>query len=252
MRNTNASRLWRVITRFAAVSLLAAAVAGCSGTAGSNGSTDGNGDDGSESRSTSPTTCPGGCPDGQFCYNGLCAVGCNSDKDCAENQYCATDTDRLCHNKEVQECSSDSDCSGEQVCNKGLCAAQPEQSEECEPKANGKDGCGEYAVCIEEEGGNSCYTLPKCSEDGTCPTGQAGAVCNDGYLRNKADICLLGLCEDASNCPEDWTCERFNEDDVLGYCSNRAGETGSPCEKDSDCDSGNCQGSDMPGPGVCE
>lgn len=253
MRNTTTRNLSTRISILASTLLFAFAVAGCAGTTGSSDSNGGDGEESTESQSTSPSTCPGGCPDGQFCFNGLCALGCNSNQDCAEDQYCATDEDRLCHNKQVPECSSDDECGGNQVCTKGYCSAQPETADECEPSPDGNDGCGEYAVCVEEESGNTCYTLPKCSAEGTCPTGQAGAVCNDGHIPNKAEICLLGLCEDTSNCPDGWSCQKASDSQVLGYCwSGGGGGTGSQCETDSDCDSGNCQGSDSPGPGICE
>jgi hypothetical protein len=212
-------------------------VVACSG---SDGSSSDNGDS-SESQSVgNPTTCGGGCPDGQFCFNGVCAVGCNSDSDCADNQYCATEEGGFCHNKEVPECTSDGDCTGDQICQQELCVAEPEQPDECEPSADGNDGCGKYSICVEEDSGNKCYSLPKCSADDTCPTGAVGAVCNTDYIPNKAEVCLIGLCESQDDCAGGFNCQRVTSGQELGICSPETpgGGSGDSCTEDSDCDGG--------------
>lgn len=234
------------------------AFAGCSGATSSNGgSSDGGTSEGGTSslKSTSPSTCPNGCPDGQYCLNGACVIGCNSDKDCADDQYCATDTTRLCHNKDVPTCTRDEDCEQNQVCTHGLCSAEPEteSNDECQPSPDGKDGCGKYAVCVERQSGNKCYTLPPCGADGTCPTGQAGAVCNEGYIPNKAEICLVGLCKGDEHCPSNWSCSKGTSSQTLGFCTaTGGGQIGSMCQKDSDCNSGNCKKPSGSTHGICE
>lgn len=186
------------------------------------------------------------CPDGQFCYNGICAIGCNSDGDCADNQYCATDEDRLCHNKEVTTCP-EVPCVDGQICVNGYCSTPPPATE-CEPFAP-EDGCDKNALCLEvEEGKPKCYTFPYCPADGDCPVGIEGAVCNDGLIAGKDKICLVSACLDASHCPADFKCLKF-EGDPLGYCSS--GATGEPCNGDADCLSNACE-VPFPGfPGFC-
>ncbi|HEY8380113.1 MAG TPA: hypothetical protein VIK91_26665, partial [Nannocystis sp.] len=165
------------------------------------------------------------CPDGQFCFNGICEIGCNSDNDCAENQYCATDDDRLCHNKTVTTCP-EVPCAETQVCVNGFCSTPPPEKE-CEPFSP-DDGCEKNAVCAEiEEGEPKCYTFPYCAQDDTCPVGTQGAVCNVDLLPNKDKICLVGLCTAASHCPKDWKCVKFEVNGVIGYCSS--GAPGNEC-----------------------
>jgi len=224
------------------IALLSACLlfAGCGDSASDDGSSDGNQNTG--------VGCIGqnDCPDGQFCFNGLCAIGCQSNDDCADDQYCATGEDRMCHNKEVPTCSSDGECKGEQVCTDGYCTAPSQSDEQCEPDSI-DDGCSETAICVERDGEDpECVNLPRCSEDGTCPTGQAGAVCNDDYVPQKAEVCLLGACESDSNCPSDWSCVK-PQNSVLGTCSS--GAFGTPCTEDSQCQSGTCNS--LGGFGTC-
>ena len=117
-------------------------------------------------------------------------------------------------------------------------------------------GCESNAVCLQdldtEE--TACYTMPPCGENGACPVGLQGAVCNKSgsteYLPNKDAICLIGVCEDAGNCPADWFCVRFQANDPLGFCSS--GGFGEPCSTNEECLSGNCF-SPAPGfPAFCQ
>ena len=184
------------------------------------------------------------CPSGQFCYNGLCALGCNSNGDCARDQYCDTSGDRLCHNKSVSTCP-DTPCASGQVCVKGLCSTPPPDTM-CTPRFDQNDGCESNAICLPEDQDKArCYTFPYCPENGQCPTGTSGAVCNDGYLPGKARICLTSACASEKNCPAAWRCVKFNANDVLGSCSN--GGRYSPCNTSADCSQGlTCQ---SPAPG---
>lgn len=191
-----------------------------------------------------PCSAANACPDGQFCFNGLCALGCNSNGDCADDQYCATDGDRLCHNKEVSTCP-DTPCAEGQVCVNGLCSTPAPQTS-CQPDPAGQDGCDSNAVCIEDPakpGATKCYTFPYCGEDGTCPVGTIGAVCNAGIIPNKDEICLTSLCQTAEHCPAAWKCVAFDGAPV-GYCSS--GTAGEFCNTGADCVSGTC---DEPEPG---
>lgn len=183
------------------------------------------------------------CPSGQFCFNGLCAIGCQSNANCASDQYCATDGDMLCHNKVVPTCTVAGDCGEQQVCTSGFCSTPPPATQ-CNPDnvPSGNDGCDARSVCIDSSDtameDPQCHTFPACAADKTCPTGTQGAVCNDGLIPNKDKICLIGLCRDVGNCPANWACVKGVSTDVLGFCSSRG--FGAPCSGAADCISGNC------------
>ncbi len=173
------------------------------------------------------------CPDGQFCFNGLCALGCTNNDNCADDQYCDTSS-LLCQNNEVPSCGGNGDCLGDQLCLEGLCSTPP-PSTACTPDGS-PDGCESNAICFEDDVA-ACYTMPACGEDGSCPVGLGGAVCNNDYLPNKDRICLLGACETAENCPADWSCAK-PPGGPLGFCSS--GTIGSPCTDATECVSGVC------------
>jgi len=179
------------------------------------------------------------CPAGQFCFNGLCAIGCTSDGDCASNQYCDTEWDMLCKNKVVPTCSSDDDCAASQICVNQYCSTPPPNTS-CNPENPFMDGCASDSLCLEDfdTEKSACYSMPPCGENNSCPAGLQGAVCNTDYLPNKDNICLIGLCETASNCPSDWFCVRFAANDPLGICSG--GTFGDLCTANSECLSNNC------------
>lgn len=182
--------------------------------------------------------CGARCPDGQFCFNGLCVVGCNSDGDCASNQYCNTD-EKQCANKTVPSCPETA-CGENQECVNGLCSAKsstpPAKKDDagaCQLSADGSDGCKKYELCIEpEENKRQCRAFPPCGQGDTCPVGLRGAVCNKGYIPGKSKICLVGLCKDKSNCPTDFNCIRLSGT-ALGICSD--GSFGQLCEEDAQC-----------------
>ncbi len=185
------------------------------------------------------------CPSGQFCFNGLCSLGCNSNGDCADDQYCDTEF-KQCHNKEVQTCP-DTPCPSGQECVQGLCSAGS-TNKACEQMPNGQDGCASNELCFDDEeaGKAECYPFPACGEDGSCPTGTEGAVCNNDFIPSKDRICLIGLCETTDNCPAGQNCIKFQGFPV-GECSN--GSFGESCTMDSHCLSNNCEVFD--GDGVC-
>lgn len=226
---------------------------GTGGGTGGGGGGSGGGGGGSAQLIGCSTASP--CPSGQFCFNGLCALGCTSNGDCAADQYCDTEFDHLCHNKTVQTCSGGSDCFTTQECVSGFCSTPPPATQ-CDPDqvASGNDGCDSKSVCLDSQDTSAqdpkCHSFPPCAQDKTCPTGTQGAVCNDGLLPNKALICLVGLCRTTSNCPANWACWKFTATDVLGVCSNKG--LGAPCTTGADCLSGNCTVA-FPGfPGVCQ
>lgn len=218
---------------------------GADETSGASTPTSGNADGGE----FMPCTAANPCPDGQFCFNGLCALGCQSNGDCGDDQYCDTEFDRLCHNKTVSTCP-ETPCAEGQECVNGFCSAGP-TDEVCMQMPNGEDGCAKDSLCIAEpddQESYKCYPFPACPEDGQCPIGTEGAVCNDGILPSKSRICLIGLCLAADDCPSEWKCVQFDGEPV-GLCSS--GAFGYPCNGDADCLSGSCN-TPFPGqPGFC-
>lgn len=198
------------------------------------------------------------CPAGQFCFNGLCAPGCMTDADCAENQYCDTTgatgvtNDQMCVNKQVPTCQAAADCAANQTCVQGLCSAVAVQTE-CTPRPDGQDGCDQFSICLDmgevDEEVNSCVTFPPCPQDGQCPVGQVGSVCNEQDIPNKARICLTGLCKGAANCPADFNC-LIPGGSGLGMCSD--GSLGMPCLQAADCQADlGCMGAVGGMPGFC-
>lgn len=200
------------------------------------------------------------CPAGQWCFNGVCAPGCMTDQDCATNQYCDTKVDlpnnqlgtHMCVNKEVPGCVSDGDCAEAQECVMGMCsAAQAEQ--QCTPRPDGQDGCDEYSVCLDlgevDQENNTCVSFPPCPQDGECPVGQIGSICNnEEIIPDKARICLPGLCETEENCPSGFKCLMLRSN--LGACSD--GTLGMPCLTSADCAADlACAGAGAGAPGYC-
>ncbi|AGC41936.1 hypothetical protein MYSTI_00586 [Myxococcus stipitatus DSM 14675] len=222
---------------------LALAVVGCGGTKDDDGGNDDPGKQGEGLCSASKA-----CPSGQFCFNGLCAIGCQSNANCAADQYCDLEDTGMpaafCKNKKAGTCSSNSQCLSNQICIEGLCSLKPpENPPTCNPNTSDfKDGCDTYSVCLDPDDQGSqkpyCASFAPCPEDGVCPTGLGGAVCNDGYLQNKGRFCMQGLCRENSNCPSSWNCVKPFSGAVLGFCS--PGALGFPCTENSHCKSGQC------------
>lgn len=245
------------LSSLAIFALLFPLATGCQPSIGN--AEDGSEDGASDSQSSTPTggaedgefgpcTKSNPCPDGQFCFNGICAIGCQSNADCADDQYCDTEFDMLCHNKEVSSCPEVA-CAEGQECVNGFCSAGPTE-ESCMQMPNGEDGCGKTALCIPtSEESAQCYEFPACGEDDSCPKGTNGAVCNTGYLPNKGHICLIGACADAAeDCLPGDKCIKFTGDPV-GSCSS--GAFGDFCNGPDDCVSKNCFIAFPDEPGFC-
>ncbi|MHB8420810.1 MAG: hypothetical protein ACYDCL_22270 [Myxococcales bacterium] len=233
---------------------LALTLAAC-GSNGNDGKTKTSTSSGSGSSGGSPIfnpTCPSGCPKGQFCFDGLCAIGCLADSDCSSSQYCDTQWSHLCQDEQVPSCSSSSGCQGGQQCVEGLCTAALTQqpASPCNPNVNlasgQSDGCDATSVCLQAKDSNGnptgspyCETFPACGAPGSnpeCPVGQYGALCNDGYLSAKGRFCMPSLCKTQGNCPSGWGCVTFPSGPGLGACSN--GSLGSVCDPNHPCQSG--------------
>lgn len=248
---TNLARL----SSLAIFALLFPISAGCQPSIGN--AEDGSEEGSSDSQSSTPTgsadeggefmpcTASNPCPDGQFCFNGLCAIGCQSNADCAADQYCDTEFDMLCHNKTVSTCP-DVACPEGQECVNGFCSAGP-TDEVCMQMPNGEDGCAKNELCYAESDdpeSAKCYAFPACAADDTCPKGTTGAVCNTGLIPSKGHICLIGACTDAAeHCPDGDKCVKFTGGEI-GSCSS--GAFGDLCNVGADCASNMCN---MPFPG---
>jgi hypothetical protein len=234
--------------------LLLALCAACSSTSGPAGGGSGSdgGSGGSPGLGGALCSSSSPCPTGEFCFNGICAYGCTADSDCASNQYCDTSFSKTCQDKSgPSECSSDSDCATNQTCISGLCSVVPAQPTQCTPPPGANDGCDMNSVCVAGQNGqaNSCLTFPPCGEDGSCPVGANGAVCNEGYIQGKGRFCMPGLCKDASDCPASDSCVPITAGAPIGECSN--GAAGETCDATHSCQSGlSCQ--TVPGySGIC-
>jgi len=188
------------------------------------------------------------CPDGQFCFNGLCALGCQNDDQCASNQHCDIEIGGVgwCKGNTVPTCSSDSDCALSQECRSGICSQKPvTPPPACEWKADGTDGCAADEVCMpedfeDENSPSKCFKMPPCSRENTCPVGLGGAACNadssgDKLLPSKDAICMPGLCREQSNCPAgsnpSFECTQLGP---IGFCQPKIDIPGS-CTTDGDC-----------------
>lgn len=189
------------------------------------------------------------CPSGQFCFNGLCAIGCQSDGNCAADQYCDLKDQgnpvAYCKKKTVEGCTSDNQCASNQQCVQGLCSLKPPPNPpSCTTDTpDFKDGCDTYSLCLdpdEDSGAQKpyCASFPQCPQNGVCPVGLGGAVCNDGYIPNKGRFCMQGSCRDNANCPSKWSCVKPFANAALGVCSS--GAFGFPCTENAQCVSGRC------------
>jgi hypothetical protein len=208
---------------------------GCSAD-GTGGPTDG---------ATTPPGCRSNddCDPGELCYGNACLAPCGGGA-CDPGFYCfGTGSGGYCAPGVVATCPA-TRCNADQVCASGLCSAPPPTSFCGTNPFATDDGCGTDAIClpgIEVDGtvdaDRRCYALPPCPENGDCPTGTHGALCNDGYFADKARFCMPGLClTAAADCPSGWHCIMRNSAPLIGYCSD--GSVGSLCRDVGDCNAG--------------
>jgi hypothetical protein len=222
------------------VALLTLANVGCvvlaPGDGGGEGEGEGEGGEGEGEPNPELCSASNPCPSGQFCWNGFCALGCTSDDNCDADTYCNVNH---CAPTEVPTCSDDAECDDGFACVFDYCAVIPVEPEGCQWNDNLQDGCAGNEVCLGDDPENDvdgeCTQLPPCPEDGDCPVGEAGAVCNEGYIPTKDRICLVGLCATQADCPSSLRCVVIAGD--VGSC-NPPGVQGSPCTVDADCSNG--------------
>lgn len=177
------------------------------------------------------------CAERERCSNGTCAPLCAGDGDCHPTEYCDASGDGACHPRVLAPCP-EVECAASQTCVQGYCTTPPERA--CAP-GESKDGCGPSEVCVADPNGTlaegqMCYPVPHCAEDGSCPPGELGAVCNDGAFPDKYDVCLIGRCRSGAHCPAGRSCVAAG--DGLGVCSD--GALGAPCTADEHCATGSC------------
>jgi hypothetical protein len=180
------------------------------------------------------------CSPGKTCVNGLCEKGCNSDADCAADEYCALSNGQVCQPQTLTACPA-TPCAPTQVCVEGVCGTEP-TGMPCGPNPFGGDGCMNDALClgnVEVDGmmqtQSICFVVPSCSASHPCTPGGMGAVCSTGLIMGK-NLCIPGGCTADQNCPASWHCVPPVGTSGYGRCTD--GATGHPCGKASDCKPG--------------
>jgi hypothetical protein len=205
------------------------------------------------------------------CNNGNCITTCPTGTECSADQFCqgTEPTRQVCSPKTFKQCAIDQDCPNPQFCLSGLCVS-------VELRRDGgfqgcllsgpDDACAPEAICLQQQTSsgtilNNCIGMPACGQDGTCPVGNQGSVCNDmpdgGRLfQNKQRVCLFTFCTGAANCPSNAECFLRAPDDPRGECT--FGIAGDPCFGPTDCfNSSQCVGADGGfgdggSPGTCQ
>jgi hypothetical protein len=226
--------------------------------------------------SSSSTTRPDGgpvcehggpaCPTGTACQNGNCVPTCPPGTACPAGQYClgTAPMDQVCAPTSPTLCTSLYDCPTPQNCLIPLCTALEPQADGgatflCNPDGSVDDKCATDAICLVLLSSNGlanvqCRGMPACGQNGSCPVGQFGAVCNvqpDGgrILPGKERICLFGFCSSNQDCAGNFCVH--NPDASVGGCYS--GFTGSPCNTSTDCfHDGGCIGADAGVWGACD
>ena len=199
------------------------------------------------------------CGAGTVCNNGTCTPTCAADgTGCPTGTYCeGTDPGRqVCAPNALTTCTSDQNCPLPQFCRSGLCLS-------VELRRDGgfqgcllgaaDDACAGEAICLQSQTSttvlNNCIGMPACPQDGICPVGNYGSVCNDlpdggGRLfANKQRICLFSFCNTTANCPQGDACFLPTKGKLAGQC--QSGSPGDLCFSQADCfNSTACAGAD--------
>ncbi len=140
-------------------------------------------------------------------------------------EICTAGTVR-CQANDVQRCSSDgTSWELDQTCESGTACVDGS----CIPMLNCGDG-----TCQPSENEN-CFS---CTDDCGCPPGE---VCNNEVCEPEGAVCGDATCdpgENCSSCPGDCACQNGLVCEN-GSCVTASG-LGTPCQRNSDCDSGVC------------
>ena len=199
------------------------------------------------------------CATGTRCVNRICVPTCTGGTACPSGTYCGGPAapEDVCTSVAASTCATTADCPTPQKCLVGFCASAQLRADGgfqgC-VRNDPNDACGTDAVCyalVTSSGGiaNTCVGLPGCSQDGGCPVGPLGGVCNDGNLADggplipgKGRICLATYCVRETDCNSTWHCFHRTPQ-PLGNCS--FGQVGDPCFTNADCiNSSGCTGAD--------
>lgn len=186
------------------------------------------------------------CGSGMRCENSICIKTCSGGAACDRGQYCeGAAPDDVCAAVQTATCQVDEECPWPQSCLYGLCSsaellADGGKGQCVQGVDGGTDGCTRDAVCLGTIVGAVCYSLPACGQDGKCPQGAFGSICNDGknpdggkIVPDKGRICLFGACLTDNDCPTRARCFRSHPGSVLGACT--FGVPGDPCLSNADC-----------------
>lgn len=209
------------------------------------------------------------CTAGTACVNSVCVPTCTGDAgDCPAGQYCeacatpggcasgALPPRNVCAWNTPISCTKNTDCPFPQncvgagpsiygLCQSGEFLGDGRQNLDC---TLDPDNCAPDAICQIQQGANGtfkqCVGLPACGQDGSCPTGIYGSVCNDKnpidggqIISGKQRICLYSLCVTNSDCPTNSvaTTHCFRTDKNVPYGGCKFGQVGDPCFSDADC-----------------
>lgn len=196
------------------------------------------------------------CAAGTRCVNRNCVPTCSGGAACQTGSYCEGPNapEDVCAQLTPIACTTPTQCPFPQTCLNGLCASAELRADGgyqgCVVNGGVNDACGPDAVCYALTQGNTCLGLPACGQDGGCPTGVFGAVCNDGRLDGGAQVlpgkqrlCLYAYCVLDSDCPAAAECFHSTLAIPSGTCY--FGAAGSPCFSNKDCfQSAACAGQD--------
>jgi hypothetical protein len=183
------------------------------------------------------------CAAGTTCVNRICLPTCDAGW-CAAGTYCEGPApEDVCAPVAPIACSRESDCPNPQVCLAGLCSSPQLRADGgyqgCVLNSEPNDACGNDAVCFQlctdtacVNRVNRCVGLPACGQDGGCPQGTLGSICNDGrnpdggqLFPGKQRICLLSYCMKDTDCNAAAHCF-FGAPALLGRCN--FGNAGDP------------------------
>lgn len=156
------------------------------------------------------------CPSGLVCRDGLCARGCQADRDCgqpAQTWRCEVSSGEC-----VRRCLGDGTCPSGFICESNLCRAeQCRITEDCQASNQRCENGGDHGRCV---------TFVPCTP--------GGGECPDNF------VCTEGECAELPTCLGDRNCgpEAYCEDD---HCqpSTVCGPS-APCESGLDCVGGRC------------